>query len=229
MSDFFNKKEETKVETPIQEEVTKIKVGEAEYDQADLDRLIGLGKSAEELETKWNTKIDRLMPEYTKTTQELKVERERREELEKLEAERNKPQEEVDWEVTRKQAREEAKKIGLVLDEDLETYYQQRKQGEEVLSDTRSLIAEIKKDGKPEVTDQELLQYMLDEGVKDPRKAYKLMKEEELESWKEKQLDKLKPSDFHTTTSSTAGAKEPEEVIATSSNLRSLLRERFNN
>ena len=123
-------KEETKVETQIQEEVTKIKVGEAEYDQAELDHLIGLGKSAEELESKWNTKIDRLMPEYTKTTQELKALREEKEEQARLEAERNKPQEEVDWEQTRKQAREEAKKLGLVLDEDLETYYQQRKQGD---------------------------------------------------------------------------------------------------
>src|SRR3989304_6305094 len=184
-------KEETKVETQIQEEVTKIKVGEAEYDQAELDHLIGLGKSAEELESKWNTKIDRLMPEYTKTTQELKALREEKEEQARLEAERNKPQEEVDWEQTRKQAREEAKKLGLVLDEDLETYYQQRKQGEEILNETRNLVAEIKKDGKPEVTDEELLQFMLDSGIKSPEKAYKIMKEEELDAWKEQQLEKL--------------------------------------
>jgi hypothetical protein len=229
MSDFFNKKEEIQEVEPQQEIQEKIKIGENEYDQAELDRLIGLGRSAEELETKWNTKIDRLMPEYTKTTQELKTIREEKERLEALEAERNKPKEEIDWEVTRKQAREEAKKIGLVLDDDLETYYQQRKQGEEILNETRSLTAKIKEEGKPTVTDEELLQYMLDNGIKNPATAYKVMKEAELDSWKEEQLKKLKPADFHTTTTSTAGAKQPEEVIATSSNLRSLLREKFNN
>lgn len=227
MSDFFNK-EETKVEPTQEEQISKIKIGETEYDQAELDRLIGLGKSAEELETKWNTKIDRLMPEYTKTTQELKAEREKREQLEALEAERNKPQEEVDWETTRKQAREEAKKIGLVLDDDLESYYQTRKQGEEILNETRSLISNIKEKGMPEVTDEDLLQFMLDNGIKNPTVAYKVMKEEELDSWKEKQLEKLKPSSFSTTSPSTAGAKEPAEVIPTSSNLKSLLREKFN-
>src|SRR5258708_40356501 len=48
-----------------------IRLGDKAYTQEELQSLVGLGEQARDLEGKWNTKIDRLMPEYTKTRQEM--------------------------------------------------------------------------------------------------------------------------------------------------------------
>ena len=60
--EFF---EDKKMEPQVPEEVTPevIKLGEKEYSQEELSKLVGLGEQAVELETKWDTKLDRLMPE----------------------------------------------------------------------------------------------------------------------------------------------------------------------
>jgi hypothetical protein len=54
------------------------------------------------------------------------------------------------------------------------------------------------------------------------------MFEEELDAWKEKQINTLKPARFQTQSESMAGGKEPEEVLITNENLRALLKERLN-
>ena len=66
-------------------------------------------------------------------------------------------------------------------------------------------------------------------GIKSPEKAYKDMFETELDQWKEKQLRKITPNGIRTESSSTAGSKEPEPVVVTTQNLKTLLREHFGN
>ena len=88
--DFFL--EEPKTEE-AETEPEKIKLGEKEYTQDELSKLVGLGETANELETKWNTKIDRLYPEYTKATQERKELEDKLKDLETKQVEA-KPQEE---------------------------------------------------------------------------------------------------------------------------------------
>jgi hypothetical protein len=56
-----------------QGESQKIKVGEKEYTQDELNTLVGLGQIAQEVETRYNTKIDRVYPEFTKSQQKLKT------------------------------------------------------------------------------------------------------------------------------------------------------------
>src|SRR3990167_6033242 len=91
--------EETKTQ-----EVEKVKVGEKEYTQDELSHLVGLGEVGAELESKWNTKIDRLYPEFTKATQE-------REDLRKqVEGFKNQPTgEELSTEENRKLIRQQLK------------------------------------------------------------------------------------------------------------------------
>ena len=230
MSDFFNKQE--KQEKPVAEPQAPetFKIGEKEYSQSDLSRLVGLGEKADELESKWDTRIDRLMPEYTKTTQELKAEREAKIGLEKKIAEyeaQNRPQEQIGREEAVRQAKEEAKALGLVTTDDLDNYYQQRRAGEQLHQETLTVIEEAKAKGHPEVDEVKLLQYMADNGIKNPRFAYKEMFEAEIDAWKEKQLKELKPSGFQSQAASTAGGKEPEEIVVTSQNLKQLLKETF--
>ena len=221
MGFFEDKKEETIA--PIEEiaPLAKTKVGEEEFSDEELSRLVGLGKFASELETKWNTKVDRLMPEYTKATQEKKA---LEEELAQL---RNKP-EVTDEETLRQEALKEAKNLGLVTKDDFDVYYQQRRAGERILDETNSFVDSIKADGKPAVEALELLEYMATNGIKDPGIAYKVMKDKELDAWKESKLKELKPESIQTDTSSAASAKSPEEVMVTRSNLRDQIRESIN-
>jgi hypothetical protein len=224
---FF--KDEEKKEDISNVTETKIKVGETEYSQEELDKYIGFGKQAEELESRWNTKLDSLMPSYTKTTQELKAEREEKERLvAELEATRARiPVKEDDPETLRKQAIEEAKNLGLVTRDDFDKYYQERRAGEKLLEETTAFVEKTNSEGKPKTDVESLLQYMVDNGIKKPSVAYKDMFEVEYDEWKEKQIAQLKPSSFKTTSPSTAGGKAPEEVKATNENLRSLLKEHF--
>ena len=113
---FFEKEEETKVEeTKTTETPEKIKVGEKEYGQEELSRIVGLGELGAELEGKWNTKLDRLYPEYTKSTQELSELRKYKDEQEtartKAKADKG---EELSPEEVQRQVIAEADKMGVV-------------------------------------------------------------------------------------------------------------------
>lgn len=230
MSDFFNNKKEEKPVADTQPVTEAFKIGEKEYSQEDLTSLVGLGERAKELESKWDTKIDSLMPSYTKATQELKSERELRQEAERRATEyesKMAPTNNLSREEMVKQARQEAKSLGLLTVEDFDSYYEQRKAGEQLHKDTIDVISEAKDKGQPEVDEVKLLQYMADNGLRNPKIAYKTMFESEIDAWKEKQLKELKPSSINTTSVSTAGGKQPEEVIVTSSNLKDLLKEAF--
>src|ERR1700756_2913716 len=61
---FFNDDIEEVVDEP-----QTFKLGEKEYSQDDLSRLVGLGEIAAEAEEKYKTKIDRVWPEFTKLSQ----------------------------------------------------------------------------------------------------------------------------------------------------------------
>ena len=77
MADNFFNTEENKMEP--QEEVKQeeqglpeaIKVGDKAYNQEQIQHLAQLDDQVRDLESKWNTKIDRLMPEFTKSRQQL--------------------------------------------------------------------------------------------------------------------------------------------------------------
>lgn len=223
--------EEIKPVEPTNQEATTVKVGEKEYNQDDLNRLVGLGEMASELDTKWNTKIDRLYPEYTKATQTLK---EREAEIEALKAEVATKSAPVNSEWN-DESKAQAKKAltelfgdELLTKKEAEQLYTVREQAKSLIGDVSAVIESAKEDGKPSTTPEDLLKHMEATGIKVPEKAYKDMFEVELDKWKEEQVKKLKPASFHTTSGSSAGAKEPAEVQVTNSNLRALLREKFN-
>lgn len=223
MGFFEENKQEVETPTPTEEIApsNKIKVGEEEFSDEELSRLVGLGKYASELETKWNTKVDRLMPEYTRVTQDKKA---LEEELSKYKS----APEQTDEETLRQEALKEAKSLGLVTKDDFDVYYQQRRAGERILDDTNSFVDSIKTEGKPAVEAIDLLEYMAANGIKEPSIAYKVMKDKELDAWKESKLKEIKPETIQTDTSSAASTKSPEEVMVDRFNLRNQIREAIN-
>src|SRR3990167_1493761 len=160
MNDFFTKPEEKVEET--QPEIDKIKVGEEEYTQEELSKLVGLGKIGVEAEEKYNTKIDKIWPEFTKKTQ---AEKDYLTEIEELKAKQ--PKEKVEMgDLTPEQIEEAKAQLEKLLggkpmtQTEFDSLYLQRRNAERLLEDTNSVIEEAKADGLPNTNVEDLLKHM---------------------------------------------------------------------
>jgi vacuolar-type H+-ATPase subunit I/STV1 len=206
----------------------KIKIGEEEFSQDELKDLIGKGKFAKEVEEKYNTKLDKVWPEYTRTTQELKALKEEKEEWQRQQSSL-KPQSELTEDETIQQAKEQARKLGLLtvddVNEKVNAYVEQREKAKEILNTCSKLEGEFDgKDGRPKFETQSMLEFMRDEGIKDPAKAYKLKYENEIDQWKDQQIAGAKKKGIYTEGGS-GGNKEPPVVKLNKDNLMEALTE----
>ena len=221
-----DEKTEEKVEEAVPE---PIKLGEKEYSQEDLQRLVGLGEQATELESRWDTKLDRLMPEYSKSREELKTLKEQAEiKAEAIIEKKEAAGEELGEAEKAKIVRDELKKHKVVFEDDLENYYQNRRGGEQFLERTESVITKAATEEKPKVTAENLLTFMKERGIAQPEDAYELMFKTELRNIEMKKLQGIKPAGIDTGTGSTAGAKIPQSVTVTKDNLSDMLGEVLN-
>ena len=232
MPGFLDKSEETTeevVETP-----DMIKVGEDEYSQDDLQKLVGLGKIGQEAEEKFNTSIDKVWPEFSKKSNRLK---EVETELEEL---RSKPVEtpevSIDDEVTTRKAQEAARKLGIVLKDDQQNLvttdkfremYLQERAAERLVDQSTKLETDIDgTDGRPKFDKQEILEYMQNTGINDPQTAYNIKYQSKVDEWRANQILKNKKPGMVTTDVATGvGAKQPEQVKVTNDNLEQMMSE----
>ncbi len=219
--------ETSEEEETAEEEVKKIKIGDEEYTEDELKELVSLGKIGKEAEEKYQTKIDRVWPEFTKKSQRLK---ELEEKIAKREEEVAKTKlavgQELSPEEQRRIAREEARKLGILLDEDFDRLYQERRQAERLIEEAEDMVLEAQEKYGIKTTVKELLEHMAKpESPKNVEKAFKDMFEEQIEAWKEKQLAKRKGAELVTETASTAGAKEPKKPKLTRENIREAVAE----
>ena len=227
-------KTDTKVEPVIEasQAPSNIKVGDAEYSQEELSRLVGLGKTAVELEEKWNTPIDSLNSAFTKTSTELKQIKEEQERQKLLETQRKANEgEQLSPEEQETLVRKELGKYGVVTKDEANTLVNQAvsqyMEGQKLLSEVSGIISSAEAEGKPKVTAEELLLHMQETGIKSPAKAYKDKFEDVLDKMKEEKLKGIKPQGLYTTQASTAGAKAPQPVSLTKENLSQQLADFF--
>jgi hypothetical protein len=225
-NDFF-KQEEVQEEPKAPE---KIKLGDAEYSESELNDLVGLGKLAKEAETKYNTKLDRVWPEYGKSQSKVK---ELEAQLEELKTKKVESQQTDLTPDAISQAREAAKKIGIVtedrfddyLDSRFRTRYLQERSAEKMVESCQGFEEKIDgKDGRPAFKTEEILNHMANTGFRDPQKAYKDLYEKEIDVWKEKQYESMKKPGFPTQEESFV-AKQPTTQKITDANLRAALEE----
>lgn len=204
------------------EEVEKVKLGEKEYTQEELSRLVGLGEIATEAEEKYNRPISKFWPEYTKSQQELAT---LKEEIEKYKATPSKPasEEELSQTQIETQARDTLAKLGYVQKDEVEKIAYNMVQGYQLRQGAQSLITDFTEQGYPSTTVDDILNHMATTGIQTPEKAYKDMFESEIDRVKEQKLASLKPSTFVTQSSSTAGSKAPAPQKVTSKNLNEAL------
>lgn len=226
MDDFYT---EPKTEEPKEEPIEKIKVGEKEYTQAELQDMIGVAESTREIEKNLNTKIDRVYPEFTKATQKNK---EYEQKLKEIESRSQSPQDLDENQI--REARAAAKKIGIVTKDEFAQYmnehfrpaYMQERAAEKLLDDCHDLEKTFNgEDGKPKFKTEDVLKWMADNGGKNPEQAYKMMYEKQIDEWKSKTLGEAKPKGMVTETDTQAGGKEPPKVRVTRDNIDELMRE----
>lgn len=208
----------------------KIKVGDHEYTQEELNEFVGLGKQTKEYEQKYNTKLDRVWPEYGRSQTRLK----------ELEDQINKPKENVpldkqqEIETARRAAKElgiltkdDLNELGIVTKADFDNYYRVQRATEKILEEAGDLEKEINgEDGRPAFRKEEILDYMKDTGILDMKTAYKVKYEPQLDAWKETKLAGAKKSGMSTMSANTPlGNKAPDVPKITRDNLNSMIDE----
>jgi len=234
MSDFFDPKNNN--DNMDNQDVQTIKVGEKEYTPEQLQQLVQLGEIGREMEEKWNTKIDRVYPEFSKAKNDLKV-------LEEENTRLKTPQQPAPTTISDEmglseedlaKARKEARKIGIVTEDAFDEflgnkfreYFVRERAIEKTMENLDRLEGEISgEDGRPKFVKEDVVRFMQETGVNNPESAYKLMHEKDLEAWRAKQLADAKREGVYSNTTSSAGGKQPDPVRPTRSNLDSLVAE----
>lgn len=234
MSDFFKdpndkvKELEDKLNVAMDDTAqdNKITVGDAQYSQEELSRYVGLGKLGAEMEDKWNTKIDAVYPNYTRSREEVKS---LQDQLAEAQAKIPEATLTPDAEQSKEALRILKDQFGVVTKSDLrqlfDQQYEEKSASEKLFNAVTGYSKEVDgTDGRPAFKAEEVLQHMQDTGIKDPMRAYKDKYENEIDAWKAAILVKGEVRDsIISVTSPTAGAKQPNEVRPTKDNLQQLL------
>ena len=228
---FFEDKKDNPEDTGA--EIEKIKVGEDEYTQDELSKLVGLGKIGMEAEEKFDTKLDRVFPEFTKKSQQIKEYEKKMADLEEKAKKFDEVEKSKNQTLTPEQ-RESAKKELYELmggqpmtQAEFDNMYLQRRSAEKLLEDTQAVIDEAIEEKLPTTDVNKLLDHMKETGIRNPKKAYKDMFESELDRIKEEKFRKAKPSSYTTEAGSTAGGKRPDIKRPTRDTLGGILKDHF--
>ena len=221
-TDFFDKpeeKNEPKEEEKTEEEPQKIKVGEKEYTQEELSKLVGLGEIGTEAEERYNVKLDKVWPNLQATINEKRVLEQEIENLKQAKV-ATKVDEGVQLtpEELKAQALKEAKNLGIVTIEDVNEYVDRRIEAREIREDVQSVVSEADETYGIKTSEEAVLNHMIDTGIKNPQRAFKDLYEEKIDVWKEQQINKAKKPGMETETTSSAGAKQPKTEPVTKEN-----------
>jgi soluble cytochrome b562 len=212
--------EEATKEVEQETQVEKLKVGDQEFTQEELSELVGLGSKAKEV-GEHHGGFDKFVSEFGKKSQRIGELQEKLDEFNT--AKQTGDAEGV--EDSLEQARDAARKLGIVLKDDLDSYYENRRQGERLLESCQSLEETIDgSDGRPKFEAKEVLEFMAENpGFKDPNKAYEALHMDEMTSWRVAKLQKEKKGIV--TQEETSLSKQPKTVTPNRENLHSLIGE----
>lgn len=185
----------------------KIKVGDKEYSQADLQRLVGLGEIGAEAESKYKTRIDRVWPQFQSVINEKRTLEEKAVASESAKAELERRVQELESRQTQNQnqqpqyqapqltpdqikaeAIKQAKELGIPMSDDVRRITMEVMQGQQLINDVGNVIDSMTEDGLPNATVEDILSHMQSSGIRNPEKAYKDMFEKE---YYDNQLAKL--------------------------------------
>lgn len=214
--------------TGVEPVVEKIKLGDEEYSQDELQKLVGLGKIGLEAEEKYKTPIGKVWPKYQQVINENKelrdaeVKRQSDEESRKTQQEiAANPNRQLTPDEMKKEALRQAEELGIGPDSIRNTVMQVI-QGQQLLQDINGVISSMKADGLPDTNVDDVIQHMQETGIRNPEKAYKDMFEKEWIADQTRKLQSIKSPGLSTITSSTAGSKQPKDLKITNENFDKL-------
>lgn len=225
--------------------LSQVVINGVEYAPEEAQKLVELGNKTREYEQKWNTSLDKVWPEYGKLSQERNQWQSKEQQYQQQIAQfQQKQSQGVETSSDLAQARAAAKKLGIVLDEDLQNgkyvkadeldkwYEERRARDTERENQIKAVMSEAEKleqtidgsDGRPRFNKKTVLAYAGAYGFNDLQKAYEDMHADVLKQWKEEQVASSKKPGLKTLKPS--GIKrEPEPVKATNDNSKDLLKE----
>lgn len=221
-NNLFNDAPTVPAVTPTEQKFT---IGDKEYTQVELNDLVAKGNQYNDIETKFNTKLDKVVPDYTRASQEAAELRGRLAEIEKAQFDAKAAQGNLSQEEIIKRAKQEAQGIGLMTDEntpaliraEIEGYDLRRAVDREVDS-----LSEKGIDADPKV----ILRYMDAADIESPVDAIAQLYGPQVKMWQEAELNKNKPSAIYTEGGSNAGSfKLPPDVKVTDANVMDLFRQ----
>lgn len=222
---------------------SNIVINGQEYSTEDIQSALEVKNKAGELESKWNTKLDSLMPEYTRLTQERSQWQSEKQQLQQQIAHFQQKQDRgTDTEADFEKAKEAARKLGIPLKEDLEKegyvkkddlekYLEERdlkrSQVESILKKADELEQQIDgSDGRPKFNKKMVLAWAQAYGKTDLMEAYKDMHGDVLKEWEATQVESKKNPSLKTIKPS-SGKKEPSDVRPNDDNVKDMLREQL--
>jgi hypothetical protein len=220
----------------------KITINGQEYDATEAEELIGVGKSTRELESKYNTTLDKVWPEYGRSqTEKSQAFAERDAALKELNEFKAKQSAGTDTNQDRQDATQAAQKLGMspddlekagyirkdqldtLLDEKITKRDQQSQAVKAVLDEADKLSQEIDgKDGRPKFNKRAVMAYASTYGMT-LTDAYENMYEDDLKPWKDAQIAAEKKKGLQTLKA--GGDKQPTQPKVNNSNFKEVLRE----
>lgn len=219
----------------------KIIINGQEYAPEDATQFLELGKKYKEMESKLNTSLDKVYPEYTKSTQRIKEletqlsEKDSRlAEIEKAKQAAAIPQERAD---AIKAAREIGladqewlKEQGYVRKEDLDEYFGQKQSQQKLVDSILSKASELEKtidgsDGRVPFDQEAVLAYASAYNIDDLEQAYDKMNAKANAKWKEAQIAKAERPGLKTMDA--GGVKTPKAPKITDDNFKEAWDELF--
>lgn len=217
-----------------------------EYSSEDATQLIELGNKWKETESKLNTSLDKVYPEYTRTTQELKDAKaqiaERDAEIEKFRQQQAAKERDEQTPDEVKKAKQAARELGLA-DEDylkekgymtrgeVEEYLSQQQRNQEAGKAVLDQCAQLEKeidgsDGRVPFDTEAVLFYANGKNIADVKEAYNQMNKKGNAKWEADQIAKEERPGL--TTLQPGGNKEPKRVKYTNDNIGQALGEWLN-
>lgn len=220
---FFDENKQEEAE----EQINKFKIGEEEFTEDELSGILGKYKKLEEVE-KEHGDLDNIVSNYGRRANEIGDLKKQLEEAQSAKDKKAENDGEAPQPLTRSEIEEVFNESGVVTTKNFTTFYNQMRSAEKLIGQCSRIEKKhnpYEAEELPEFKTQEMLEYMDQNRITDPEKAYKLRYEKEIDEWKSKQYSKAKPQAQHTEGASTPGAKEPAEVKIDGTNLKQILRE----
>lgn len=211
---------------------------EEELSPEEAAELIITGRQTRELETKYNTKFDKVWPDYNRSQQEkAQIEKELTEAREQIKTFEVKKESNTETPKDVTDAKEAARKLGIPFKEDLgefikkddlDKYYDEReakkRATDEILATADKFEKDINgSDGRPEFNKKAVLAYASAYGFKDLMEAYEDMNSVKIDSWKEAAVAAQKAKSLKTL--GTGGKKEPSTPKINKDNFSDALHE----